>query len=333
MFESTQSQILKQRAKRMLRYRVPLGLAILANIVFIVRAPWASVTDETVKPEPSTGMTNANDKPPSPNRPSHARQTGSGLEPSHTDTMLPETVLSETVAEYGDFVGGFTAPLIAQDSALGQYEPTPGVPCPMSKPSAAAVTGPTNKPAWGTADRETDHRAESQSGRSATSRFTSQKPATKAVEPVLERSRQTATNPAQTWNRQPAQSGSADHNEHQSATGPVKTPSVAGVSKAGNMPERQDAQQDRHAQAAHGNTITLQNPTENNGSIRFLVNGRVEELQPGESRRFNEFDPLQVGFHRGGEFGDAHRTISHGTYHFVVQERGWELVPVETGDR
>lgn len=288
--------------------------------------PWASVADQTVKPEPSTRMTS--NTAPSPNRPSHARQTRAGLEPSHTDNMLPETVLSETVGKYGDFVGEFTSPLIAQYSALGQYEPPPGVSFPMWEPNAAAVNGSTNKPVWGTADRETDYRADPQSDHAITSSFTSKKALAKTVVPWLEDCLRTAANVAQIWNIQPEQCGSANHNEHRSANDPVKTPPVASESRAENMPERQDGWQDRKGKAVHGNAIILQNPKENKGRIRFLANGRVQELQPGESRRFDESDQLQVNFHRGGEFGNANRTLSRGTYYFVVQEHGWALLPV-----
>ena len=72
--------------------------------------------------------------------------------------------------------------------------------------------------------------------------------------------------------------------------------------------------------------LTLCNPFENHGPIRFLVNRRVFELYPGETHQFPASDSWHISFHRGGDFGNAELTVVTGTFRFVVTSDGWDLV-------
>jgi hypothetical protein len=70
---------------------------------------------------------------------------------------------------------------------------------------------------------------------------------------------------------------------------------------------------------------TIVNPATNSASVRFVVNGDVLELKPGERRTLTGGDSWVVRFHRGGEFGAAYEPIYDGTHQFVIGPRGWSL--------
>ncbi len=73
--------------------------------------------------------------------------------------------------------------------------------------------------------------------------------------------------------------------------------------------------------------LTLVNPQQNNGVIRFLIDRRLVELQPGEAHQFPPADSWVIQFHPGGDFDNVQRTLSRGTYEFHVTGHGWELTP------
>ncbi len=71
--------------------------------------------------------------------------------------------------------------------------------------------------------------------------------------------------------------------------------------------------------------LVLRNPLDNGGPVRLLVNGRVQELMPGESHEFTAGASWDVQFHRGDSFGNEQCTLAPGDYRFVVTEQGWHL--------
>ncbi|NLX55789.1 MAG: hypothetical protein GXY58_11800 [Planctomycetaceae bacterium] len=72
-------------------------------------------------------------------------------------------------------------------------------------------------------------------------------------------------------------------------------------------------------------TLVLHNVPQSGGPVRFVVNGQVYELMPGESREFTTGSSWDVQFHRGESFGDARRQLACGVYSFVITEQGWDL--------
>ena len=74
--------------------------------------------------------------------------------------------------------------------------------------------------------------------------------------------------------------------------------------------------------------LTLRNALENGGPVRFLVNGRAQELWPGEAHEFAAGVSWDVQFHRGDAFGNQQRTLAPGDDRFVVTDQGWDLEPV-----
>ena len=74
--------------------------------------------------------------------------------------------------------------------------------------------------------------------------------------------------------------------------------------------------------------LLVRNPKENNGAIRFLIDRRVMELQPGEAHQFSSADEWVIQFHPGGDFENVQRSLSRGTYEFCVTSHGWDLTAV-----
>ncbi len=80
------------------------------------------------------------------------------------------------------------------------------------------------------------------------------------------------------------------------------------------------------AKAAPATGLVLLNDREAGAAVRFVVNGRVHALGPGEKYESDSQEGAWlVQFHRGGSFGNAQYTLSAGTYVFRATERGWDL--------
>ncbi|MEX2093871.1 MAG: hypothetical protein WD971_14390 [Pirellulales bacterium] len=73
----------------------------------------------------------------------------------------------------------------------------------------------------------------------------------------------------------------------------------------------------------------LVNVAENQLTVRFLVNGELIELGPGERRTLSGADTWVVRFDRGGDFGAATEILYRGTFRFVVSAAGWGLEPFD----
>ena len=71
--------------------------------------------------------------------------------------------------------------------------------------------------------------------------------------------------------------------------------------------------------------LLVVNPVETGGTVFYLVDGEVHSLAPGESHDLEEGLDHKFEFHRGEDFGDAEVVIKTGTYHFRVENNGWNL--------
>lgn len=67
------------------------------------------------------------------------------------------------------------------------------------------------------------------------------------------------------------------------------------------------------------------NPKENQATLRFSVNGRLHELEPGEQKVFNGRMPRVIRFDRGRGREEARYRLSNGRYTFTPTDKGWEL--------
>jgi len=70
--------------------------------------------------------------------------------------------------------------------------------------------------------------------------------------------------------------------------------------------------------------LVIENPRQTGGMIRFLVDGNLATLRPGESLTL-QAGATRIQFHRGDDFENADVEISHGTYRFHPTKTGWTL--------
>jgi hypothetical protein len=70
--------------------------------------------------------------------------------------------------------------------------------------------------------------------------------------------------------------------------------------------------------------LVIENPRETGGMVRFLVDGNVASLRPGESLTLRA-GATRIQFHRGDDFENVDVEISHGTYQFSPTKTGWTL--------
>lgn len=71
--------------------------------------------------------------------------------------------------------------------------------------------------------------------------------------------------------------------------------------------------------------LVLFNPGDNGGVVRYLFNGKVHALEPGQRQEVADEGPHIVHFHRGDTFGNARYRLKDGTYAFRVTPGGWDL--------
>ena len=80
------------------------------------------------------------------------------------------------------------------------------------------------------------------------------------------------------------------------------------------------------ASQAKNSWVIIRNPAASGGPVAFLIDEETDvRLEEGQSRSLSG-GPRTVEFDRGGDFGAAKKTLSEGTYEFVVTDRGWDLV-------
>ena len=78
------------------------------------------------------------------------------------------------------------------------------------------------------------------------------------------------------------------------------------------------------ASSAAKPSLTLVNPRDSGGTIRYLVDGERHTLRPGESQSLRP-GSSRILFHRGGEFGETELVLQDGTHEFRPTKNGWTL--------
>ncbi|MEZ6073365.1 MAG: hypothetical protein R3C10_24595 [Pirellulales bacterium] len=74
-----------------------------------------------------------------------------------------------------------------------------------------------------------------------------------------------------------------------------------------------------------GHVVTVINPTITGGRVQFRLDDAQFQLDAGYQQAATTAGSHKIVFDRGGSFGEAHYTLSEGTYQFVVSDRGWDL--------
>jgi hypothetical protein len=75
-----------------------------------------------------------------------------------------------------------------------------------------------------------------------------------------------------------------------------------------------------------GPRLELVNPVNNGQAVHFLAGDTVHSLEPGQKHDLAGGDGTwRIRFHRGGDFGNAEYSLSHGVFEFRVAEQGWHL--------
>lgn len=75
-----------------------------------------------------------------------------------------------------------------------------------------------------------------------------------------------------------------------------------------------------------GGSVTITNPAETRGAVKFSVDGAPVTLKQGMELRYDSQPSYVIEFTRGGGQGKARYTLSAGTdYNFSVSSSGWEL--------
>ena len=71
--------------------------------------------------------------------------------------------------------------------------------------------------------------------------------------------------------------------------------------------------------------IALVNPTENQVSLQFLLDGQPQTLEAGTRFDFTVTSPVQIKFDRGGQLGVGRYRLTENLYTFRPTDHGWEL--------
>ncbi len=71
--------------------------------------------------------------------------------------------------------------------------------------------------------------------------------------------------------------------------------------------------------------VTIVNPRDSGGELRYSLNGTVYRIQPGYTQTFDDDRNWVVAFDSGGAKGELRYTLIAGAYKFAAQETGWDL--------
>lgn len=79
--------------------------------------------------------------------------------------------------------------------------------------------------------------------------------------------------------------------------------------------------------------VTLQNPATTGGNVSFVIDSRSNyDLKSGDELPLTQKNAYYIEFDRGTGSGTMKRTLTEGTYEFVVTPQGWDLQQTGTGD-
>ena len=75
----------------------------------------------------------------------------------------------------------------------------------------------------------------------------------------------------------------------------------------------------------NGGTISILNPADSGGDVKYALNGTAYSIKPGYSQSIQNDRTWTVEFGSGGSAGNVRYSLQTGTYKFKVTEAGWNL--------
>lgn len=81
----------------------------------------------------------------------------------------------------------------------------------------------------------------------------------------------------------------------------------------------------QNALPRRGAPIQVLNDPGSGGTVRFLINGQEQSLEPGQAIDLPNDSPQVVDFNSGGTAGDLQYSLYNGLYKFKVTDSGWGL--------
>ena len=315
MNEFIQGGELKAQAKRLLHYRIPLALAITVNCFLVARIPMTemrgdSQASQVGRHEEVALLSTPTRRGSLPEMPP-LLQANTAIAAENDTATGPHTTIASAMT-------GGRAKL--PDGQLAQ-DPLPGV----DGADATDAAGRTRDSATGLeayVHRILAAATASQDAADADPGFDYHADGESHLWQLL------ASWGQPSWSEYPAPHGPTapmtagdTATTHAPPSQPRTSPAPAPWDSASHDPDR------TRMTITEPDGVIIRNPLENNGPVRFLVNGRMCDLHPGEAHQFPYAPTWVVEFHRGASFGNARRTLTRGAYEFLASSTGWELIP------
>lgn len=311
MYEFIQSDELKTQARRLLGYRLPLVLVILVNIVLIMRVPMPGTTPAHAGNSVMTTALEFLHRPA-----------------SHQDSYPLQSGLSSVPDAVASREQGSVAPMVSPE----RTDWTPLVEALTSDDRAATRPDSSAGTQWLVS-----------TGSSAAESIASVWAQLPRLGLPISQWRGTAHLVAQRWmhathdalqqtEHDPVESASDSRRSGTSMASAADSPSLEDP-VTNSAPAQPAATVTTNTWKARDNRLAICNPAGNGETVRFLVNGRLCELQPGEAHYYAPGDEWLIQFHPGGDFDDVERTLQRGTYQFIVTPYGWDIVAVQASQQ
>ncbi len=331
-------------SKRLLRYRIPLALALVANCIMLARVPLRGMLASDARLQDVTRQQPVEQSPV----PSVESQADSATQPAPAASGL---CMNNTHPEV--------------QSAMVQHvaKPTTDLPAETTPPHKTAIVripvDPTPQPAPQLGPATAPPAATARIGNRITPTESANivdvtdvaKHMTRMLrtgvadirERVARKTAQWADRPVAivaqmpTWlPQEPKQPTATKQRNTATPTTETVTNATPKLSVSRPNPEREDAislnvetkqlTSDQHKTEYRW---SVRNPTENHGMVSFLVDGKIYSLASGQSRTFSTTEEQTVRFDRGADFGAANQKVRQGQFKFTVTDTGWHLVPAK----
>lgn len=323
MTETLRDDELALQARRLLRLRIPLIAVLLVSCAMVIRVPFVQLGAAAVRVETTQVVANS----------AEGSQRPAVSDAANDQHGMPDSASAATTGA----LENATAPRSADPHGNAQLgEPrnsalpaeTASTPSGASQATAASVvqTQPQNH---GPSQRELESRPVQDSARVDrtpsqldAAHIEIQSPEVADVSSArLHEKYSTLAKRAKEMFDQLALLGTDYHAPLTEDRLPQQDDSVSQAStpanRATNQPQKQSP------------AVIVRNPTETQAEIRYLVDGQLHSLLPGQSQQLAADRTWTIHFHRGGDFGNAKHLCAEGTYVFQISERGWELTKAD----
>lgn len=313
MYAMLQSHELKLQARRLRSYRILLITLLAADMLLMLRAvahstgygandsasPSAQQASTTELPEQAVVATPSSeaDRAYDTETTEVAEQVSSRAGLLIPATALPASTASESVPT-------------ASQSTIGPDVPPPAAGHAIDPPSYVADAPPTQHPV----PPEVPTPSEPDTATRTTLQLDQ---VAQHVAPLWQAVVQSAR-PRAAWDLAPSAT---------SARPPTVTDTTPAAESEVAAPHAEDTAGSPTADQLFSTTgITIENPVENDCTIRFLLDGHPMVLHPGQSQCVALGDTCLIQYHPGGDYEDVAMPLCQGTYRFVATSHGWTLL-------